>query len=46
MPGPAGAQDQLRERLYQTLTTTSLPMLLRYEDRNSMAWSIESRVRS
>jgi asparagine synthase (glutamine-hydrolysing) len=36
--------DQLRDRLYQTLTTTSLPMLLRYEDRNSMAWSIESRV--
>jgi asparagine synthase (glutamine-hydrolysing) len=36
--------DQLRERLYQTLTKTSLPMLLRYEDRNSMASSIESRV--
>ncbi|HKB06494.1 MAG TPA: asparagine synthase (glutamine-hydrolyzing) [Gemmataceae bacterium] len=36
--------DQLRERLYRTLTETSLPMLLRYEDRNSMAWSIESRV--
>ena len=27
-----------------SLTTTSLPMLLRYEDRNSMAHSIESRV--
>jgi asparagine synthase (glutamine-hydrolysing) len=36
--------DRLRERLYRTLTKTSLPMLLRYEDRNSMAWSIESRV--
>jgi asparagine synthase (glutamine-hydrolysing) len=36
--------EQLRERLYRTLTETSLPMLLRYEDRNSMAWSIESRV--
>ncbi|HVK12469.1 MAG TPA: asparagine synthase (glutamine-hydrolyzing) [Gemmataceae bacterium] len=35
---------QLRERLYDTFTRTSLPMLLRYEDRNSMAWSIESRV--
>jgi asparagine synthase (glutamine-hydrolysing) len=37
-------QEQLRERLYRTITETSLPMLLRYEDRNSMAWSIESRV--
>ena len=37
-------REQLRERLYRTLTETSLPMLLRYEDRNSMAWSIESRV--
>jgi len=34
----------LREELYQTLTATSLPQLLRYEDRNSMAFSIESRV--
>jgi asparagine synthase (glutamine-hydrolysing) len=41
---PGRRTDQLRERLYRTLTTTSLPMLLRYEDRNSMAWSIESRV--
>ncbi len=37
-------KHQLHERLYRTLTETSLPMLLRYEDRNSMAWSIESRV--
>ena len=36
--------EQLRERLYHTITATSLPMLLRYEDRDSMAWSIESRV--
>jgi asparagine synthase (glutamine-hydrolysing) len=36
--------EQLRGRLYGTLTATSLPMLLRFEDRNSMAWSIESRV--
>jgi asparagine synthase (glutamine-hydrolysing) len=41
---PGRRADQLRERLYRTLTTTSLPMLLRFEDRNSMAWSIESRV--
>ncbi len=34
----------LHEGLLQTLTTTSLPMLLRYEDRNSMAYSVESRV--
>ncbi|HEY3318998.1 MAG TPA: asparagine synthase (glutamine-hydrolyzing) [Planctomycetota bacterium] len=36
--------DLLRQTLLQTLTQTSLPMLLRYEDRNSMAFSIESRV--
>ena len=34
----------LSEHLEQTLCETSLPMLLRYEDRNSMAYSIESRV--
>lgn len=34
----------LRSLLFQTFTTTSLPMLLRYEDHNSMAHSIESRV--
>jgi asparagine synthase (glutamine-hydrolysing) len=28
----------------RSITTTSLPMLLRYEDRNSMAHSVESRV--
>lgn len=36
--------DILRKTLYQTLTESSLPALLRYEDRNSMAYSIESRV--
>jgi asparagine synthase (glutamine-hydrolysing) len=30
--------------LKETITRTSLPMLLRWEDRNSMAFSIESRV--
>lgn len=34
----------LHEELQSTLTKTSLPMLLRYVDRNSMAYSIESRV--
>ncbi len=42
---PARRQARsLIEHLEQTLTETSLPMLLRYEDRNSMAYSIESRV--
>lgn len=36
--------DVLREYLYRTLSETSLPNLLRFEDRNSMAFSIESRV--
>jgi asparagine synthase (glutamine-hydrolysing) len=34
----------LKEALAKTLTTTSIPALLRYEDRNSMAYSVESRV--
>jgi asparagine synthase (glutamine-hydrolysing) len=34
----------LHEQLRCALAETSLPMLLRYEDRNSMAHSIESRV--
>lgn len=34
----------LKGNLLQTLTETSLPTLLRVEDRNSMAFSIESRV--
>jgi len=36
-------RDNLKARLLQDLTTYSLPSLLRYEDRNSMAHSIESR---
>jgi asparagine synthase (glutamine-hydrolysing) len=43
-PSYSGARDVLREALYHALTETSLPGLLRYEDRNSMAFSIESRV--
>lgn len=36
--------EVLRHTLIRTLFVTSLPHLLRYEDRNSMAFSIESRV--
>jgi asparagine synthase (glutamine-hydrolysing) len=36
--------DKLRAELRNATFETSLPMLLRYEDRNSMAFSIESRV--
>jgi asparagine synthase (glutamine-hydrolysing) len=41
---PTAAADVLRMELQQSVAETSLPMLLRYEDRNSMAHSIESRV--
>lgn len=34
----------LTQRLYQDITSSSLPLLLRYEDRNSMAFGIEARV--
>jgi asparagine synthase (glutamine-hydrolysing) len=43
-PGYGRAQADLKQRLLQDLLTYSLPCLLRYEDRNSMAFSIESRV--
>ncbi len=36
--------DLVRTELINTLFITSLPNLLRYEDRNSMRFSIESRV--
>ncbi len=36
--------DRLRTRLLETLCETSIPHLLRYEDRNSMRFSVESRV--
>ena len=35
---------QLDEVLFRELTSTNLPALLHYEDRNSMSFSIESRV--
>lgn len=38
------SQDSVDQQLHQQLTRTSLPMLLRYEDRNSMAHSVESRT--
>ena len=43
-PSRSTPHDLLRQHLHRTLMETSLPMLLRYEDRNSMAQSIESRV--
>ncbi len=39
-----GEKDLLIWKLRQDVSRLSLPMLLRYEDRNSMAFSIESRV--
>lgn len=47
VPRPAmrpRSRYMLQEQLYETISESSLPMLLRYEDRNSMAHSIESRV--
>jgi asparagine synthase (glutamine-hydrolysing) len=41
---PKHARSLMDERLYMFTTQTSLPALLRYEDRSSMAHSIESRV--
>lgn len=43
-PWPCRDREALREQLHLTLVRTSLPKLLRYEDRNSMAFSVESRV--
>ncbi|MEK7565776.1 MAG: asparagine synthase (glutamine-hydrolyzing) [Patescibacteria group bacterium] len=41
---PAKQGATLKERLKRDFFSTSLPSLLRYEDHNSMAFSIESRV--
>jgi asparagine synthase (glutamine-hydrolysing) len=43
-PPGSGTGANVRDRLIESLTTTVLPALLRYEDRNSMRFSIESRV--
>lgn len=40
----SGGPEYLRRALKQAMEVTSVPQLLRYEDRNSMAFSIESRV--
>ncbi|QEG38665.1 Asparagine synthetase [glutamine-hydrolyzing] 1 [Roseimaritima ulvae] len=40
----SGAAQPLKSALLDSLTRTNLPELLRYEDRNSMAHSVESRV--
>ncbi|MCA9792411.1 MAG: asparagine synthase (glutamine-hydrolyzing) [Candidatus Eremiobacteraeota bacterium] len=36
--------EVLNQKLYNDLTQHSIPALLRYEDRNSMAYSLEARV--
>ncbi len=41
---PRGCPDRLRSMLHDSAFRTSLPALLRFEDRNAMAESIESRV--
>jgi asparagine synthase (glutamine-hydrolysing) len=43
-PSREASVHDLGAHLRRQLLDTSLPVLLRYEDRNSMAWSIESRV--
>src|SRR5699024_8139903 len=37
-------QDDIKERLLEDTFRTSLPSLLRYEDKNTMRFSIEGRV--
>jgi asparagine synthase (glutamine-hydrolysing) len=43
-PAALGLGDSLGRRIEADLTRFSLPVLLRYEDRNTMAFGIESRV--
>jgi asparagine synthase (glutamine-hydrolysing) len=43
-PRQARGPDFLMQQLRLSIQQTSLPALLRYEDRNSMAFGIESRV--
>jgi asparagine synthase (glutamine-hydrolysing) len=43
-PQALGLGDSLARRIEADLTRFSLPALLRYEDRNTMAFGIESRV--
>ena len=44
LPRPNKFKDSLNDYLYQMFRFTSLPGLLHYEDRNSMAFSIEARL--
>lgn len=43
-PVSLGIEPSLSRRTEADVTTFSLPLLLRYEDRNTMAFSIEARV--
>src|SRR5207249_4061493 len=43
-PATLGLSSSLGRRLYADITTFSLPVLLRFEDRNTMAFGVESRV--
>jgi asparagine synthase (glutamine-hydrolysing) len=42
--GSASGDGRLRWELWRAVTALSLPALLRYEDRNAMAYSVESRL--
>jgi asparagine synthase (glutamine-hydrolysing) len=42
--GSASGDGRLRRELWRAVTALSLPALLRYEDRNAMAYSVESRL--
>ncbi|HEX2748634.1 MAG TPA: asparagine synthase (glutamine-hydrolyzing) [Verrucomicrobiales bacterium] len=44
LPPHGKGADRLRQGLWYSTLVNSLPMLLRFEDRNSMAHSVESRV--
>lgn len=43
-PADLGLHTSLGRRLHADITKFSLPLLLRYDDRNSMAFGVESRV--
>ncbi len=43
-PRDLDSSDAVNNYLYRTLVRDSIPSLLHYEDRNSMAYSIEARV--
>ncbi len=43
-PQPLPRGEQLNQRLAEVFTSSGLPALLRYADRNSMAHSVESRM--